>query len=190
MRDVDTREGRELPLPLCVSLAPPVLSRWRPLILSSARYTGYTDPKLHWPFWILWLGLCSDMPLLISVRQTLSSYGKESVSSLNSFIKHVFCVIDVAFDRFCLSSQWDSCTKFKVIEQGLHLSQNHHKDCKALPKNNVSVRLETFRTITDDCLIFESGDLACSHWFLHTVSRTVKHLCVFVILLHYFCVLC
>ena len=181
------REGAPSAL-VCLPCTP--CSFWRPLILSSACYTGYTDPKLHWPFWILWLGLCSDMPLLISVRQTLSSYGKESVSSLNSFIKHVFCVIDVAFHRFCLSSQWDSSTKFKVIEQGLHLSQNHHKDCKALPKNNVSVRLETFRKITDDCLIFESGDLACSHWFLHTVSRTVKHLCVFVILLHYFCVLC
>ena len=71
---------------MCLPCTP--CSFWRPLILSSACYTGYTDPKLHCPFWILWLGLCSDMPLLISVRQTLSSYGKESVSSLNSFIKH------------------------------------------------------------------------------------------------------
>ena len=130
---METHEGGGNSLCPCVSPLHPRFF-WRPLILSGACYGGYTDPKVHWPCWILWLGLCSDMPLLISVRQTLSSYGKESVSSLNSFIKHVFCVIDVAFDRFCLSSQWDSCTKFKVIEQGLHLSQNHHKDCKVLPK--------------------------------------------------------
>ena len=50
--------------------------------------TGYTDPKLHWPCWILWLGLCSDMPLLISVRQTLSSLWQGECRISHSFTKH------------------------------------------------------------------------------------------------------
>ena len=79
------REGAPSAL-VCLPCTP--CSFWRPLILSSACYTGYIDPKLHWPFWILWLGLCSDMPLLISVRRTQSSYGKESVLSLDSITKH------------------------------------------------------------------------------------------------------
>ena len=55
---------------VCLPCTP--CSFWHPLILSGACYAGYTGLKLHWPCWILWLGLCSDMPLLISVRQTLS----------------------------------------------------------------------------------------------------------------------
>ena len=48
-----------------------------------------------WPCWILWLGLCSDMPLLISVRETRGSYGR-IVSYLSTVLPNmVFCVIDV-----------------------------------------------------------------------------------------------
>ena len=87
MGDVDTREGRELPLPLFVSLASPFflapINNFRCLLP-----TGYTDPKLHWRYWIVWLGLCSDMPLLISVRQTLSSLWQGECLISHCFTKH------------------------------------------------------------------------------------------------------
>ena len=87
--------------------------------------TGYTDPKLHWPCWILWLGLCSDMPLLISVRQTLSSLWQGECLMSQQFYQTWSCVLLMLFcDHFCLSFQWESCSIFKVIEQGLHLSQS------------------------------------------------------------------
>ena len=94
-------------------------SFWRPLILSGACYAGNTNPKLHWPCWILWLGLCSDMPLLILVRQTQECLISWQYNQTWSFVLlMLFC------DHFCLSFQWESCSIFKVIEQCLHLSQN------------------------------------------------------------------
>ena len=84
------REGAPSAL-VCLPCTP--CSFWRPLILSSACYTGYTDPKLHWPFWILWLGLCSDMPLLISVRQTLSSNMARRVSHLSTVLSNMSFVL-------------------------------------------------------------------------------------------------
>ena len=140
MSDVDTREGRELPLPLCVSLASPLflapINNFRRLLP-----TGYTDPKLHWPCWILWLGLCSDMPLLISVRQTLSSLWQGECLMSQQFYQTWSCVLLMLFcDRFCLSFQWESCSIFKVIEQGLHLSQSQGISF-AVMKNVTSISL-------------------------------------------------
>ena len=84
---METRDGGGNSLCPCVSPLHPH-SFWRPLIISGACYLGYTDPKLHWPCWILWLGLCSDMPLLISVRQTLSSLWQGECLISHSFTKH------------------------------------------------------------------------------------------------------
>ena len=43
-------------------------------------------------------------------------------------------------DRFCLSFQWESCSIFKVIEQGLHLSQSQGISF-AVMKNVTSISL-------------------------------------------------
>ena len=129
---METRKEGGNSLCPCVSPLHP-RSFWRPLILLGACYGGYTDPKLHWPCWILWLGLCSDMPLLISVRQTLSSDGKESVLSLNSFIKHGLlcwcCFVTVfvsAFSKIAaayLRSLSKACIFHKIITKNARLCQ-------------------------------------------------------------------
>ena len=137
---METRDGGGNSLCPCVSPLHPH-SFWRPLIISGACYLGYTDPKLHWPCWILWLGLCSDMPLLISVRQTLSSLWQGECLMSQQFYQTWSCVLLMLFcDRFCLSFQWESCSIFKVIEQGLHLSQSQGISF-AVMKNVTSISL-------------------------------------------------
>ena len=137
---METRDGGGNSLCPCVSPLHP-RSFWRPLIISGACYLGYTDPKLHWPCWILWLGLCSDMPLLISVRQTLSSLWQGECLMSQQFYQTWSCVLLMLFcDRFCLSFQWESCSIFKVIEQGLHLSQSQGISF-AVMKNVTSISL-------------------------------------------------
>ena len=137
---METRYGGGNSLCPCVCPLHP-RSFWRPLIISGACYLGYTDPKLHWPRWILWLGLCSDMPLLISVRQTLSSLWQGECLMSQQFYQTWSCVLLMLFcDHFCLSFQWESCSIFKVIEQGLHLSQNQGISF-AVMKNVTSISL-------------------------------------------------
>ena len=135
-----TRGERAPSALVCVSLASPFflapINNFRRLLP-----TGYTDPKLHWPCWILWLGLRSDMPLLISVRQTLSSLWQGECLMSQQFYQTWSCVLLMLFcDRFCLSFQWESCSIFKVIEQGLHLSQNQGISF-AVMKNVTSISL-------------------------------------------------
>ena len=49
------------------------------------------------------------------------------------------CVLLMLFcDRFCLSSHWESCSIFKVIEQGLHLSQNQNQGIGFAVMKNVT----------------------------------------------------
>ena len=124
---------------VCLPCTP--CSFWCPLILSGTCYAGYTNPKRHWPCWILWLGLCSDMPLLISARQTQSSIWQgECLISWQFYQTWSFVLLMLFCDRFCLSFQWESCSIFKAIEQCLHLSQNQGISF-AVMKNVTSISL-------------------------------------------------